>query len=334
MRRTPALTVLATGLCLFGALAPRDAHAVDITPFYSFDQGPLVQIFGLPALAPARVAPEHAVDVGLSLAVANNFSFDEAPGERANLDGETWRTTLLLRRGFGGGIELGIELPFVRHGGGSLDSFVKNWHEFFGLPQNNRDSAPADRLEYHYERNGVTELDLTEPVSGVGDLRLTAARQLAAPFSGDLALRASVKLPTGDSTKLLGSGGTDIAVWLSAACGSNCGERWGWYGGGGLLFAGQGEVLAEQQHHLIGFGTGGLAYRLASAVTLKAQLDAHTDFFGQTELAQIGAASIQVVMGGTIRLSDRYALDLAVSEELVHNTASDVVLQAMLRARF
>jgi hypothetical protein len=39
-------------------------------------------------------------------------------------------------------------------------------------------------------------------------------------------------------------------------------------------------------------------------------------------------------MGGTIRLSDRYALDLAVSEELVHNTASDVVLQAMLRARF
>jgi hypothetical protein len=93
-------------------------------------------------------------------------------------------------------------------------------------------------------------------------------------------------------------------------------------------------VLADQQHRLIGFGTGGLAYRLVPAVTLKAQLDAHTDFFGQTDLAQIGAASTQIVMGGTILLSDRYALDLAASEELVHNTASDVVLQVILRARF
>jgi hypothetical protein len=321
-------------VCLGGALAPRTASAVDITPFYSFDQSPLVQIFGLPALGPARVAPERAIDVGLSLAVANNFSFGETPKESASLDGETWRTTLLLRRGFAGRIELGIELPFVRHGGGSLDSFVESWHEFFGLPQNNRDAAPADRLEYHYERSGVTELDLTEPVSGVGDVRLTAAHQLAVPFSADLALRASLKLPTGDSAKLLGSGGTDVALWLSAGCGSSCGEHWGWYGGGGLLFAGQGEVLADQQHRLIGFGTGGLAYRLVPAVTLKAQLDAHTDFFGQTDLAQIGAASTQIVMGGTILLSDRYALDLAASEELVHNTASDVVLQVILRARF
>lgn len=334
MRRTPALTALVAGWCFGGALAPRAACAVDVTPFYSFDQGPLVQIFGLPALAPARVTPERAIDAGLSLAVANNFSFDETPSESAKFDGETWRTTLLVRRGFAGGVELGIELPFVRHGGGSLDNFVQSWHEFFGLPQNKRDATASDQLVYHYERNGVTELDLTEPVSGVGDLRLTAAFQLAAPFPGDLALRASVKLATGESTKLLGSGGTDVALWLSAGCGSSCGGQWGWYGGGGLLFAGHGEVLPDQQHHLVGFGTGGLAYRLASAVTLKAQLDGHTDFFGQTELAQIGAASIQAVMGGTIQLSDRYALDLAVSEELVHNTASDVVLQVIGRARF
>lgn len=293
-----------------------------------------MQIFGLPALGPARVVPQQITDIGISLAVANNFSFDQTTSETANLDGETWRTTLLARRGFAHGIELGIELPFVRHGGGSLDSFVEGWHEFFGLPQNNRDAVPASRLEYHYERNGVVELDLTEPVTGVGDLRLTAAYQLAAPFPGDLALRASLKLPTGDSTKLLGSGGTDLALWLSAGCGAHCEGRWGWYGGGGLMFTGQGEVLAAQQNHLVGFGSGGLAYRLAPAMTLKVQFDGHTGFFRQTALPQIGAASFQVVMGGTVLLSERYALDLSVSEELVHNTASDVVLQIVLRARF
>lgn len=334
MRRVSTPTALAAALCLGGALGPRAAGAVDTTPFYSFDQGPLVQIFGLPALGPARVVPRQVTEIGISLAVANNFSFGETSNETANLDGETWRTTLLARRGFAHGIELGIELPSVRHGGGSLDSFVENWHELFGLPQNNRDVAPADRLEYHYERNGVVTLDLTEPVSGVGDLRLTAAYQLVAPFPGDLALRASVKLPTGDSAKLLGSGGTDLAVWLSAGCGAHCQGRWGWYGGGGLMFIDQGEVLAAQQNHLVGFGSGGLAYRLAPAATLKVQFDGHTDFFRQTELPQIGAASIQVVMGGTVLLSERYALDLSVSEELVHNTASDVVLQAVLRARF
>ncbi len=333
MRRISAVTAFA-GFFLGGALAPPAASAVGVIPFYSFDQGPLVQIFGLPALGPARVVPERATDIGLSLAVANNFSFGETSNETASLDGETWRTTLLARRGFAHGVELGIELPFVRHGGGSLDRFVENWHELFGLPQNNRDTAPADRLKYRYERDGVVELDLTEPVSGVGDVRLTAAYQLAAPFPGDLALRASVKLPTGDSAKLLGSGGTDLAFWLSAGCGAHCEGRWGWYGGGGLMIAGQGEVLAAQQHHLVGFGSGGLAYRLAPAVTLKVQFDGHTDFFRQTALPQIGAASVQVVMGGTLLLSERYALDLSVSEELVHNTASDVVLQTVLRARF
>lgn len=333
MRPSTVLAALAGGLCVGAVLAPRAACAVDTTPFYSFDQGPLVQLFGLPALGPARVVPQQVTEIGISLAAANNFSFDETARERAALDGETWRTTLLVRRGVAGGFELGIDLPFVRHGGGSLDSLVTNWHDFFGLPQNNRDTAPANRLAYRYERNGVVELNLTEPVSGIGDLRLAAAHQLAAPFPGDLALRASLKLPSGDSAKLLGSGGTDLALWLSGGCGASCAGQWGWWGGGGLLIAGQGEVLADQQNHVIGFGSGGLAYQLVPAVTLKVQFDGHTDFFRHTDLPQLGAASVQVVMGGTVLLSARYALDLSVSEELVHNTAADVVLQAVLRAR-
>jgi hypothetical protein len=321
------------GLLLTGVGYAPPGRATELVPFHSADANPFVQIFGLPALGVARVLPAGGNELSAIVTVANGFTADSNATESARLDGEIRRIALVGRRGVGNGFDWGIELPHVAHGGGQLDNLIEQWHELFGLPTGSREAAPRNDFEYLYQRNGTDAFHMTEPASGWGDLRLTAGYQLPAATT-DLALRASLKLPTGDSTVLLGSGGTDLALWLTAACGSSCGDAWGWYGGGGLLILGQGEVLPAQQRRLVGFAAAGLAYRLVPALTLKSQIDAHTDFYGQTDLPEIGAASAQLLIGGALTLGERYTLDFAVGEELVHNTAADLVLLVSLRTTF
>ena len=55
--------------------------------------------------------------------------------------------------------------------------------------------------------------------SGVGDVAIHVGRRLVGRDRHPrrrLALRAQLKAPTGDSDRLFGSGGWDVALWLQA----------------------------------------------------------------------------------------------------------------------
>jgi Protein of unknown function (DUF3187) len=73
--------------------------------------------------------------------------------------------------------EWGVQIPYVGYDGGSLDSFIEDWHAAFGLPKGGRNNAPRNRLNFFYQRNGVTQLSLTNASAGIGDVRLTAGWQ-------------------------------------------------------------------------------------------------------------------------------------------------------------
>lgn len=331
MRRYQTLPLLSLSLVV---LANSTAlHADDMSPFPTTDMNPFVQIFGLPALGDATVLKRDQSGFDATIAAGNVFSTDSNAAEEARLDGEVQRLTLTWRQGLGDGLEWGLELPFVSHGGGNLDQLIMTWHDWFNLPDGNRNAAPKNALEYRYTRDGIDVIHMTQPASGVGDLRLTMGYSLASP-STPTVLRASLKLPTGDDQELLGSGGTDLAVWLSTACGARCAGNFRWYGGGGVLHTGQSDVLPEQQRHLVGFGSVGAGYRALPTLDLKVQFDGHTGFFGRTDLPEIGAASAQVVLGFTWRLAPSYTLDFALSEELVHNSSVDLGLLIRFAARF
>ncbi len=322
----------ACGYCL--VCAPAGA---DDAPFESFNQNPLVQIYGLPALGPARVAPAGSTRVGLFYAVANNFA--DAVGSRESLlfDGETHRTMLRVARGIGKQMEIGFELPHVAHGGGFLDDFIENWHEFFGLPRGGRELAPANQLDYRYRRDGVDRVNVTQATSGIGDVRLLGALQLADSERGanDTALRVSIKLPTGDSARLQGSGAADVATWLSAACRpAACAGAWRWYGGGGVLWLGKGDVLPELQRRAVGFGAAGIHWRAWPQLTLTAQVDAHSPFYKDSDLKPLHTPSAQLVLGGTWFVRPTLGVEIAVSEDLVVDSAPDVVIQIGVRSQF
>ena len=124
------------------------AWSLELVPFNTTNQSPLVAIYGLPAAGPARVLAPGRISAELRADIVSNFTRARATQEDILLDGETYRYTLALKHGIGERLEVGVELPYVMHREGFLDSFIVDWHDFFQLPQGGRDDAPKDRLAY------------------------------------------------------------------------------------------------------------------------------------------------------------------------------------------
>ncbi|NPV04657.1 MAG: DUF3187 family protein [Syntrophaceae bacterium] len=335
MKRLPAILTAALLGLLF---APSTGMPADMAPFHVSNRSPLVQIFGLPAAGDARVLPEGQRELALALDLANHFIDVSARREQLVLDGETVRLSLAGRMGIGARTEIGFELPWIRQGGGFLDGFIESYHRTFGFPQGGRDKAPGGRILFQYQRNGVNRVYVGRSGSGIGDVRLGGGVQLIADGGENpraLALRASLKLPTGNSGDLHGSGSTDLALWLAASRGWKAGGgHWGLFGGAGVMGMTDGDVLPDQQKNAVALGSLGAGWQPLAWLTLKVQLDGHTAFYRDSDLAELGSASVQAVLGGTLHVSERTALDIGVAEDLAVKTAPDVVFHFALRHRF
>ncbi|WP_298434020.1 DUF3187 family protein [Geobacter sp.] len=337
----------ARSLCLGGgaallwvvaALAP-PAQGAEITPFRTVNLSPIVQIFGLPAIGTATVLPKGGGEASLVFDAANNFAIDETPRDQIVLDGETYRLALGLRYGIARGIEGGIELPFVFHSGGELDGFVEWFHDSFGFGTGGRDQVPEGRLLYTYTRDGVQQFRVDHPNGGIGDIRLTAGIRLyddesAAPRA--LALRAALKLPTGNSAKLRGSGSVDGSLWLTGSDDYRLGN-WGhatvFAAAGGTVMS-KGDVLEGQQKSVAAFGSIGAGWSPFDWFALKVQTNWHTPLYRGSSLRELDADTLQIIGGGTIAFPTGTALDLGVSEDLNIKTSPDVAFHLALTQRF
>jgi hypothetical protein len=330
-----AVILLSSLACLLWN--PQAGASSGITPFYTSNRSPVVQVFGLPAVGDSRILKDGDREAALVLDVANHFVDGSAGNEHLVLDGETYRLNLAGRMGVGNRMEIGFEVPWLFQNGGILDGFIETYHRTFGFPQRGRDEAPTGRYLFQYERGGADAFLVDRSNSGIGDVRLTGGLRLYddREHLSALALRASLKLPTGDSGDLRGSGSTDLALWLSASQGWKTGiGPWELFGGAGLLGMTDGDVLTEQQRNLVAFGSVGAGWRPLQWLTLKVQLDGHTSFYRDSDLSELGSDSVQAVMGGTLHFSERTALDLGVAEDLIIKTSPDVVFHFALRHRF
>jgi len=309
----------------FLVCAPLAGYSFDIIPFHTQNQSPVAQIFGLPAIGDSRILKAGDNELTLVLDIAINYVDDSTGNERIILDGETYRLNLAGRLGNGKRLELGFEVPYIFQNGGFLDGFIEDYHNTFGLPQGGRDQAPKGRLLFNYQRNGANLFQIDKSNSSIGDVRLTAGFQLyrdEGESSHVLALRASFKFPTGDSNELHGSGSTDLALWLTGSHGWKTQVGfWEIFGGGGVLGMTKGNVLPEQQQNAGAFGTLGAGWHPLPWLTMKVQFDGQTAFYKDSDLVELSSNSMQVVMGGSLHFSDRTALDIGVSEDLVVKTA-------------
>jgi hypothetical protein len=321
------LAVLAQMMGVAAAAEPSSA----IEPFSGRNLNPFIFIHGLPAATAAELLPFGESSLQLQLDIGNHSKGANTPEESIILDGETYRAALIYQRGIAEGWQLGVELPVIAHRPGVMDNLIEGWHDLFGLSNRDRDPWPKNRLLLRYERNGNVVLEMRDGSTGLGDLQLRLSRRLTVSGEGSaLAAHAGLKLPTGDSDRLQGSGGVDLALWFSGAAPVlNEARRIGGYWQGGLLLLGKGDRLSEWRRAAVPFGSAGLHWHAWQWLTLKAQLDVHGSFY-DIQLDQLGKRSVLLTVGGSIT-TDQGVYDLAIGENLATDTVPDFAINLAYR---
>lgn len=309
-----------------------------IGPFAITNYNPLPQMFGFPRDYVTRVLPDRQSHYALVYDRSSFYTLEDTPVEQLLFDGESTHTTFIYQRGVGNQFQWGIVIPYVSFSGGSLDSFIIDWHDTFHLPQSGRDIAARNMLRLYYQRNGITQFDVTRASAGIGDVAVNASMAIGAmPPSNAAAntLNLSLKLPSGDAAQLHGSGAVDIALWLSGHRSNELFDSgYRVFGRLGLLAMGKADVMSEQQRRLLAFGGIGAGIRYNQTIRFKTQIDFHTALYKDSTLSQLGRYAMPLTMGGEIAFGKHTRLDIGVTEDLYVDVSPDVSFHLGLYTAF
>jgi hypothetical protein len=297
------------------------------------DNGPLTGIFGFPeSTEGAQIIGrgQHAWDT--SLIIASHNVDETSDGEDLRLDGETTRLALTYRYGLSDKLDVSIEVPYLSHRSGSLDSLIDDFHDVLPFVGGGaRANREQDQLEFFYEDSQAALIDVTNNADGISDIRLLAGWQLSESEDRSTALRFGVKLPTGDSDELLGSGGTDISLGLAS-------DVTGFWGNPKLssfyrvnvTYLGEPDRLADRYKDLVGQLSFGLGYHVHRNVDLRLQGRMRSAVY-DSEIDNLGAMSAALIFGADFRVSDRYRLVISAGEDVKVGSVPDVSFQIALR---
>jgi hypothetical protein len=322
----PRLTAsfFATAITALGLGA---AGALPAEPLFDPDNGPLTGLFGWPTSSEgSRLAPAGRNDWRLHASLASHSVTENGNGESLVLDGETTRIWLDWRRGLSHRLEVGAMLPWVRHAPGNLDSLINDWHDFFGLPDGNRGAAPEDRLLFQYARGSSELARLDRSSDGIGDLRIYAGWALRESPDSRLALRLNLKLPTGDSDRLLGSGSTDASIGLAGDVARlwNVAALSGFYRLS-ALYMGTPDILPAHARHFAGQFAAGLEYRFAPGFAVGAQTTLRSAPF-ESAAEPLGEWAMSLSAGARFRLPGDWQLQLGFNEDVKVESVPDITL--------
>ena len=166
------------------------------------------------------ILPRSEKRYSLQFDVANNLLIPNgALGARLIEDNETQRLDFRWRQGIGRNLEAELEAPLLWRNGGFLDGILSSYHKLIGF-HGNQDDNPAGRdfyNKYHSRLRledsfGNTLID-QKAAFGFGDIALTLKRSFnQSSQRGGAGVRIGLKLPTGNSGGLLGSGAVDLGV--------------------------------------------------------------------------------------------------------------------------
>lgn len=298
------------------------------TPFQTRDQNPFSIIYGLPSPTSATIVAPGRLVSSWSANISNTININNTSNESLFVDAETYQGNLVLDYGVNERWSLRVELPYIRHTPGSLDSAIEGYHDLFGFPEGHRPNYPRDQLLIRYQRDGVEQLQLDQSASGVGDVMLITGRQLQSSENSASSIWSGIKLPTGDNDKLTGSGATDLSIWLAGR--RILGEQLQVYGTAGLLALGKGDVLTDIQEDHAFFGSAGAQWLYSERLALKAQFEWHTRFYRDTGAKFLGDV-LQVTFGFGWAFSPAVYFEFAVAEDIKVEASPDVNFHFSLR---
>ena len=150
----------------------------------------------------------------------------------------------------------------------------------------------------------------------------------------DLAIRGVVKLPTGDEDALAGAGGLSASIWAetSGEFGSGGARDWLYGATLGALAASTPDAIGTGGR-IVAFGRLGVTWRVLDRLALTAQVDVNSSPYGSS-LAPLAGPVVMIGVGGTVKLTPRTTLEIAIAEDDgLRRAAADFGVHAAIRWR-
>ncbi|MEM7764616.1 MAG: DUF3187 family protein [Pseudomonadota bacterium] len=274
-------------------------------------------------------------DLSLDTHIASHAARERRGDRLALFDGETTRVSLSASRSMGERWRLDISARYFWINKGVLDPFIDSWHKAFGLPEGIRDDRPRDVLDFQVSDNGSDIIQLGARQRGIGDTRLRAHYRWreADAEHGEITLTTAIKLPTGDAARLTGSGGVDVGFGLNYRSAAHPDNRWRWSVGGSMTWLGDSDIVGLAERRAAASAQISADYRVTSALSLGARLQAHSAVIDST-LNNIGAPAAQLITGGEWRFHERWALRVTVAEDVIVEHSPDVTFRIGIAQRY
>ena len=276
---------------------------------------------------PAGTAPLPAAEARVRVDAAYS-SYFVSGANLANsfvMDGELLRAGVKTGVGLGHDLELHFELAVAHTSGGFLDSFLIDYHDFFGFPDGGRKNVPNNRFLVEARQSGNTVYEMSEEKLELLDLPVEL-RWAFLPITREqpfgASLRAAVEFPTGDQDHGFGNGEMDYSV--------------------GLVGEYRHDIVAVTAHVQYTFaGTpdlaerGGLHYQdvtsagigteicVSDRVTLLAQTEFETSTLRDIDLSQVEDPQWTIWAGARTRLSPRISVEAGFGEDLITDVSPD-----------
>lgn len=169
------------------------------------------------------LAPLNHERYGLQFDIINNLLAPAVSSSLVLEDNEYQRVVFSWRKGLPHESEFSVFVPVLWRNGGVLDGILSSWHSLFGISGNAEDDPSGRDSHRKYssilkvvDSGGKTLVDQSNGF-GFGDISVTYKHNILRPRSrSGLAWRVGIKIPTGNPTLLLGSGGFDLGASLDA----------------------------------------------------------------------------------------------------------------------
>lgn len=312
-------------LFIFSLLALVSKAQIDIRPFASHNQSPLIHFFGLPNNEGGSIMAKNKFYMSAGINLISNTTNELIKEELVYFDGEMTRIDLSFCYGIARNLEIGLNVPFINHSSGFLDRSVDGWHGFFGLPEGARSNVPRNEMLYTYAQNEEPFFNLSEDCFGIGDISFEIGLKLLQGRQHAMALRAYLKLNNGDKKQLIGSGTVDLSCQLSGTMSGVGKKPVSFFYSLAYLRVGGGSVLENMQVKDVALGSLGLAVTANSWLVPKIQFDYHSRIYKGSGTQELGEYALQMLLGADFILNPHAILTAGFAEDVKINTSPDIV---------
>ena len=299
------LLSLLHGLCSHAFAAPGDPLPIrDMYPLTN------MHLSTVPHSAQLLNAGQHGMSSRFLWATTNAI---RAPYV---IDAETRELRFGWSYGLSDDREISIEWPLVYRGGGTLDSFIESWHDFWGLPNGRRGRVSKDSFEIQGSTKNGEEFAMHNDGVGSGNTQVSFSQRLFTSLEEKFLLNLEARLSLPTSSSSLGHAGVDSSLGLTASLNT---PPWYVHIGVAGLRIGDNEI-SHVRYALWRYETFASIVYLFEHFSLASSLTYTSEVV--TNIAEHPNYTSFLDVGGSIPLSDALALELGIREEIVSGNGS------------